>query len=132
MDPLRMRGIARLIVTLWAVWWTFFASSAMGAAEDTTGMKLTALAVAAAIFGGSAALAWNCEHVGGALLILEGILACAAYPIGFLHGSMSTMAFVVGTLAVPPIVAGVLFVEYWWRTEHFGHTGHGHGAGQAH
>lgn len=132
MDPLQLRGIARFIVTIWAAWWTFFAASDMSAAHDTTEMKLTGLALTALVFAGSAALAWHCEHVGGVLLILEGVLACAAYPLGFFHWAPSTAAFVISTLALPPIAAGIMLLECWSHERRWGHPQGPHNATPAH
>jgi hypothetical protein len=68
-------------------------------------------AVPGGIFLISAASAWKWETVGGVLLVLEGLFVAAAYPV-WAHGRfpVSTIVFVLSTMALPPIAAGCLFV----------------------
>lgn len=126
MKELRMRGIARLILVAWAGWWTFYAAGDIGASGDTTETKLTALTITGIIFGGTALLAWHCEHVGGVMLILEGLLACAAGPLGFFREPGADALTILGTLALPPILVGVMLLECWWISRPAGISSGGH------
>ncbi|HLV79624.1 MAG TPA: hypothetical protein VKT32_05055 [Chthonomonadaceae bacterium] len=121
MQPITLRWIARILILAWACWWTFFAvASTLFEGPDSiyvTGgwhKALLPCGLAALVFLGSALLAWRWEAAGAVLLIAEGLLVCLAYyPIGFLHGSLNTILFVLLTLATPPIVAGLLFFLSW-------------------
>jgi len=107
-----MTGIlARALSLIWAGWWVFFGvASALGERLSPFGVLMHA-AVPGGIFLISAAIAWKWETTGGVLLILEGLLVCAVYPV-WEHSRfpVSTILFVLLTMALPPIVAGCLFV----------------------
>lgn len=110
----RLCWTARIISVSWAGWWTFFAiaGSAVGTAGWTAG--LLPGAIAGVVFFGSAGFAWVRAAEGGLLLMLEGLLLAAAYPVGFLHArSADQMLFVLTSLALPPFVSGLLFYGDW-------------------
>ena len=55
------------------------------------------------------ALRW--EGLGGALLALEGLAVAVAYPwMTWSRFPLTTIAFVLLTLALPPLLAGILFL----------------------
>ena|SRR5579862_1608570 len=117
MSTIRMRWIARMLILLWACWWTFFVLA--GAIGEGGGWQKALLPtlLATSIFFCSALFAWRWEAGGSGLLVVEGLLVCAAYPVGFLHAhSIGTMIFVLLTLAAPPLVSGFLFFRSWRRT----------------
>jgi hypothetical protein len=48
---------------------------------------------------------------------VEGLLFCAAYPLGFFPvRAISTTIFVLLTLAAPPLVSAFLFFMSWRRS----------------
>jgi hypothetical protein len=103
---LRMAGL--VVAAAWVLFWTFFAA---GEALSARGgfSPVPVLFVAALI--GSLLTAWRLPMAGGILLLVEGLLVCAAYPIGFLRArSISTMAVVLLALAAPAIISGSLLV----------------------
>ena len=62
--------------------------------------------------GGARFFAWRSERVGGALLALEGIVVITGYPLIVNERfSLATILFVIGTLGVPPLIAGLLFMH---------------------
>ena len=114
------RIVARWIALLWAAWWTFFAlASWSGEGGRLDQLLIPAIAVAA--FAASALIAWKWERAGGALLVLEGLVVIAGYPLMVNHRfSFATVVFVIGTLGVPTLVAGLLFLcsAYADQTRH--------------
>ena len=60
--------------------------------------------------------AWRWQHVGGALLVLEGLVYAGIMASGLLNpNSPYTALFLILTLVAPPIVSGLLFLDGWWR-----------------
>ncbi len=95
-----MRYVARALATLWAGWWTVFSLlSGLGEGYGLGGFFVHP----GWIFLLAALIAWRWEIVGGALLILEGLGILAYYPF-----SWRSEGFL--TLALPPLVAGAIFV----------------------
>ena len=108
-----MRGIARGLALIWAAWWTIFGLLS-GAGEGVRGLLANAPnALPGLAFLVSAAVAWKWEAVGGGLLILEGVIVLVAYPM-MTHGRfpLSTITLVLLTMALPPLVAGILFLAH--------------------
>ena len=60
----------------------------------------------------STLIAWRWEAIGGALLVLEGIVALGFIVRAFLWESFtaSTLVLMCLTLGLPPLAAGVLFL----------------------
>lgn len=110
------RTIARCLALLWASTWMFFGASA-GFSEGLTPAKvLLHAAVPGLIFLLTAAIAWRWEMLGAKLLLLEGLLIFAFYPvITWGAASFTSVLFVVFTMALPPLLAGILFRENWHR-----------------
>lgn len=65
-------------------------------------------------------IAWRWEAVGGGLLALEGLVGLAfifwAFSAPPWHPT--TLFFMIGTLAGPPLLAGALFLADWWTLRH--------------
>jgi hypothetical protein len=103
--------IALVLALLWAAWWIFF-GLASGIGE---GMSLGGILIHAALPGGimliSVAVAWMWKLVGGELLVLEGIIVLIGYPIMVSNRfGLRTIVFVMLTMALPPLLAGILLV----------------------
>jgi hypothetical protein len=106
-----MRYVARVLSLIWAGWWVFFG---VASGIDERGKPIEILLHAAApglVFLVSALVAWRWETVGAVLLLLEGLLVLIGYPL-MVHGRFSlwTIVFVELTMALPPLVSGVLFL----------------------
>jgi len=71
--------------------------------------------VPSGIFILSTLLAWRWEGIGGALLVLEGLVALGFVVRASIRGTFSTSTFTLTclTLALPPLAAGMLFVVRW-------------------
>jgi hypothetical protein len=106
-----MRTLAVIVSLLWGGWWTFFGlASGLGEKLSPPGI-LAHAALPGLVFLISAAMAWRWEAAGGTVLLLEGLLVLFVYP-ALAHGrfSIATIAFVLLTMAVPPLIAGSLFL----------------------
>jgi len=71
------------------------------------------------IFILSTLVAWRWEGIGGALLVLEGIVALGFIVRTFLWGrftTTSTLVLMCLTLGLPPLAAGILFLIAWQRS----------------
>ena len=107
------RNLGRGLALVWAGWWTAFGlGSGIGEGQDWLGVLLHMI-VPGLIFLASAIVAWRREAPGGVLLIAEGLLSLFYYPF-------ARTPLGLATLALPPIVAGGLFL--WdWRRLHLAH-----------
>ena len=114
-----MLGIARTLALLWGAWWTFFGvASAFGEGLNAVGI-LVHTSVPGLIFLGSAAIAWRWEMAGGILLLLEGLVVCGGYPLlTWSRFPTATIAFVLLTMGLPPLAAGVLFLVHRRNVRH--------------
>lgn len=110
------RTIARCLALLWASTWVFFGASA-GFSEGLTPAKVLLHAtVPGLIFLLTAAIAWRWEMLGAKLLLLEGLLIFAFYPvITWGATSLTGVLLVIFTMALPPLLAGILLRENWHR-----------------
>jgi hypothetical protein len=104
-----LRPVARAVSALWAAWWTFFAWASV-LTEGATTAGLFAALLLTTLFFASAAIAWRWERWGGLLLTVEGLLVLLSYPQAAGGLDPSTITFVLLTLALPPLVAGTLFL----------------------
>lgn len=102
---------ARIIGLAWASFWLFFGiASSIGENLQLTGMVMHVL-FPGVIFLGIALLAWRWETHGAVLFIAIGVIAMALYPVVFGgRFSFSTVIFVELTMALPPIIAGILLL----------------------
>lgn len=109
-----MRHIAGALVLLWAGFWLFF-GVASGIGEGLSrGAVLVHTAFPGLIFLVSAVFAWRTQVIGAAVLLLEGLAVLIAYPIMTYHQfPFSTIVFVILTMSLPPLIAGLLFIASW-------------------
>ena len=112
-----MRYVARALALIWAGWWTFFGlACGLGEGMSPAGVLLHA-ALPGLIFLVSAAIAWRWEAIGGIVLVLEGLLVFIAYPVmTYSRFPLSTIVFVLLTMALPPLAAGFLFLASWQKS----------------
>jgi glutathione S-transferase len=109
-SSMNSRLIARSLSLLWAGWWIFFAMASWAGEGGHLNQLVIPAAVSLAL-AGSAGIAWKWEFVGGALLALEGLVLIAGYPLIVNERfSLATVLFVIGTLGLPPLTAGLLFM----------------------
>jgi hypothetical protein len=103
--------LARIIAILWAGFWTFFGiASGLGEGLTPAGVFIHTL-MPGLIFLLFMLLPWIWELGGGILLIVTGLFVCVAYPL-MVHGRfpLETVIFVLLTMAIPPLVSGIMFV----------------------
>lgn len=106
--------IARIIALVWAGWWVFFGlASGIGEGLDPIGVVVHT-AVPGLIFLVLAIIAWLREDIGGALLVLAGLVIMVIYPL-MARGSLSisTILVTMALLALPPLIAGGLCLACW-------------------
>jgi hypothetical protein len=106
-----MRWTALGIAAACTAFWLWFGiASAMG--EKLGPMNwLLHLVVPGGILLATLVVAWRWQFPGGILLLLEGLIVAAGYPLFF--GSRfpwQTVAMVLLTMAVPPLAAGALLL----------------------
>ena len=102
---------ARAIAIAWAGFWMWFGiASGIGEKEGVVNL-LVHITMPGAIAMVTALAAWRWPVHGGSLLVAEGLLVGLAMAAGVLHPPNLNMAmFLVGAVALPPIVAGLLFL----------------------
>ena len=106
--------IARIIALVWAGWWVFFGlASGIGEGLDPIGVVIHT-AVPGLIFLVLAIIAWLRQDIGGALLVLAGLVIMVIYPL-MARGSLSisTILVAMALLALPPLIAGGLCLACW-------------------
>ncbi len=103
---------ARGLAAVWAAFWIWF-GLASGIAEklDFTGI-LVHTAVPGLLFLLIAAVAWESELTGGILLVVMGAAVGITYPILFHNKPLAMQIPTVLSLALPALVAGVLFLVH--------------------
>jgi hypothetical protein len=99
------RWTAGAILLLWAGWWAFFAAAVI-ISEPWAGEAIKPIVLVMTLLSG-ALLAWRFPRPCAALLLLEGAFLLWAV-FGYLHNPMPTTWFLFGTLALPPLLAGLL------------------------
>jgi len=109
-----MDFLARVISGLWAGFWIFFAFASSAADFNSRGgASLGGLLIPAWMTVSLLLLAltaWRWVRIGRIALPLAGLAVLVAYPIMADHMPVSTKAFVMGTLGLPPISAGLLLI----------------------
>jgi len=103
---------ARLIATLWVSFWTWFALTS-GLDKGSLFNGFMRVAVSGPFFGLILFLAWGTEALAGWLLLLMGLFIAIAFPFTSGHLPLNAVVFVVLTLALPPLAAGILFLIDW-------------------
>jgi len=108
--------VARILAFACGGWWTLFGvGSALSEGTDLAGFLVHA-SVPGLILLATAVIAWPLEAFGGVLLMLEGIAVFIAYPIVTSSGSsIIAVLLIYITMALPPLVAGILFLVSWVR-----------------
>ena len=111
-DRLMANG-ARLISNLWAASWISF-GVASGISQGLTFVRiLFDLAISGLFFALLQFLARRRAVLGGLLLLLIGLILTVGFPTlsRRLHGN--ALASVILTLALPPLVAGIMYILDW-------------------
>lgn len=107
-----MRWTARVLSLAWGGWWTFFGlASGIGEKMNAAGILLHA-AVPGLIFLALAIVAWKWELAGGIIVLIIGLVLFLTYPL-VMRMPPTVVVTVLLMLALPPLVAGVLFVLGW-------------------
>jgi len=85
--------------------------------EPFSANALIVIIVFCLIFALSAGIPWFWESVGSFVLLIEGGLVMIVYPlVTWGHMPFITIAFVLATMALPPVISGVLLLISWRRT----------------
>lgn len=106
-NPIRL--IALTIASVWAAFWTYFVVASALGEPGSVGIKLFICVLGTGLFLGSALLAWRWPRSGRVLLALEGLALCVA-DFTFLHNPPATQMFLLLTLGLPPLLAGLLLL----------------------
>lgn len=109
-----IRTIAHSLMILWVSWWIFFGFSSGFSKGMTPAGVLLHAALPGLIFLLTAIIAWRWEEFGGKLLIYEGLLILVIFP-AIAAGALSFggILFVILTMALPPLFAGILLRMKW-------------------
>src|SRR3989338_840136 len=103
--------LARLLAAAWAAFWIWFGlASGLGEGLGPAAVLIHA-AMPGLLFGVAAAIVWRWERVGAVVLILAGLAVAALYPLAIGNWRLF-YAFILVTMALPPVVAGGLL---FWR-----------------
>jgi hypothetical protein len=111
MNDQALRLTARILVSIWALWWVFFAvaSSAGPHMSMSPTLLIPASIVLALIL--TVAVAWLWPTAGGILLIAESLFVIGLWLSGFFHPRFSSgIVSVIAVLAIPPLIAGILLL----------------------
>ena len=99
---------ARILGLLWAGFWLFF-GIASGIGEN---LRLADIVMhvlfPGLVFLGIALLAWRWPYHGVFVFLTIGLFVLIGYPVMMTHFPFSTILFVELTMALPPIIAGIL------------------------
>lgn len=110
-----IRYTARLIVLVWAICWlvpSFKSVAVVGFNFN----GIIAAVLRSLFFLGTAYIAWRWEGLGGIVLITEGFLIAIFYPILVMSQiPLKYVIYIELTMAVPALVAGILFCVSWWE-----------------
>ncbi len=112
-----MRWVARLVSIVWSFWATFWTLFVLGhfigeasffpiAAFVLIGITFALMAIGAAII----ASVWKLEALGGALLLVHGVLMLALTVWQFDPHSTWVSVIAFWTMILPPLVSGILFL----------------------
>ena len=110
------RWLVRLLTAAWAVFWLWF-GVASGIHERLPWQGVTLYALRPGLmFIVIALIAWFWPGSGAVLLIVTGFVLAAWYGIYFGHMPTSTKLFVLSTMALPPLLGGLILL--WPRAKH--------------
>lgn len=101
---------ARVLAVSWALFWTWFGFGSGIAEGLTPGGVVIHTAVPGLFFALLVVVAWRWKTTGGILLVLAGLFVFVVYPILFHRLPSLTIFLTLLTMAVPPLVAGILLL----------------------
>jgi hypothetical protein len=104
---MKARFLAGVLTTLWAGFWGYFVIASLISEPGDTLTRLKVLAFTMSLLGSALWAAWTRSPVGRIWLVVVGIGLCAAN-IFYFHNPLATRLFLFVTLALPPLVAGLL------------------------
>ena len=112
------RSAAWVLVIIGIAFWLWFGIGSAYIERAGPFNWLMHILVPGGIFMLSALVAWRWQGIGGALLLLEGIVALGFIASAFLRGrfTASTLTLMCLTLSLPPLAAGLLFLVCWQRS----------------
>ena len=112
------RSMAWVLVIIAIVFWLWFGIGSAYVERAGPLNWLMHILVPGGIFMLTALVAWRWEEIGGALFVLEGIVALGFIVRTFLWGrfTTSTLTLMCLTLGLPPLVAGILFLLSWYKS----------------
>ena len=101
------------IARAWAAWWIAFAlATGLGGGFVSIGETALQTALMALFTGGSVFIATRWRRQGAWLLVLEGLVLTLGYPLVMNpQFPIVTIVFVIVTLGLPPLVAGVMLLS---------------------
>lgn len=106
--PRMLLYAARILGLLWAGFWLFFGiASGVGENLQLSGIIMHIL-FPGLVFLGIALLAWRWPNHGVFVFLLIGAFVLIGYPVMMHHFPLSTIIFMELTMALPPILAGIL------------------------
>ena len=111
----QLRSTARILMIITIVFWLWFGIGSAYVENAAPFNWLMHILVPGGVFTLSTLLVCRREGIGGALLVLEGILALGFIVQAFLWKNVTASALVLMclTLGLPPLAAGILFVICW-------------------
>jgi hypothetical protein len=79
------------------------------------------LLIPGGIFVLSALVAWWRERIGGLLFLVEGVIATGFLTVAAIGGrsEASTLLLMLLTLALPPLISGILMLVCWGRSRQY-------------
>ena len=109
-----MRFFARLVILLWVGFWGFFLVASLLSEPFQKG-GLVPIAIYLLFFIIPIFIAWRWEIIGGILFLLTGITVLIGYPL-VMRASLFTVLMIYLTMALLPLIAGLLFFIYWRKS----------------
>ena len=108
---------ARVLAVLWAAFWIWF-GLASGIAEGLPPRGvLIHTAVPGLFFALLVVVAWRWETLGGILLVAASLFVFVVYPMLFRRLPPLVIFLTLLTMAVPPLVAGILLLLDSWLSK---------------
>jgi len=110
-----LRITGRIILIIWAGFWVFFAVATI-LSEPFSAVGLLSCIFFSLMFVISALIPLKWESVGTYLLIIEGVIFLIVYPLRMASRLPPlTILFMILTLAIPPLTAGILLLMHQRR-----------------
>lgn len=109
------RSAALVLMIIAIVFWLWFGIGSAYVEKAGPFNWLMHILVPGGIFILSTLVAWRWEKIGGALLVLEGLVALGFIGRAFLWGrfTASSLVLMCLTLGLPPLAAGILLLICW-------------------